>query len=431
MSANPTDPGRAGAASQESLAASPTGSSVALALSQLGPEAIAALDFLRSLDEGTIGRDELEGYATGPVRVLVAAVLRIRELASVETSVARRHKLIVAATPDPQAILVALALRAERISSLSEPDEALGRETLEMHAPLAHRLGLTVLKGELEEAAFRNVDPLGHARTAEAVHRVPGSGHVDVGRLSARLAGVLSRADVVDVEVTGRRKSLYSLHRKLTSGRALDEVMDLVGLRVVCATVDQCYLALAEIHRVWPNVRGRFKDFIAVPSANGYRSVHTTVLIDTRPVEVQIRTEEMHVQAEWGVAAHWLYKHGAEATNMSSGMQPPAAPTDPIEALDRLRSELVGEEVFAITPVGRLLQLPAGATPVDFAYAIHTEVGHRCTLAKVDGKLHRLNAPLPTVSTVEIVTSDRAGPNREWLMSVKTGRAATKIRAWF
>ncbi|MCL1801971.1 MAG: bifunctional (p)ppGpp synthetase/guanosine-3',5'-bis(diphosphate) 3'-pyrophosphohydrolase, partial [Promicromonosporaceae bacterium] len=324
--------------------------------------------------------------------------------------------------------------------------ERKARETLEIYAPLAHRLGMNTIKWELEDLAFHTLYP---GVYDEIVHLVLDRAPAREEYLSLVRNQISAdlKAAKIKATVTGRPKHYYSIYQKMiVRGHDFAEIYDLVGTRVLVDTVRDCYAVLGAIHARWNPVPGRFKDYIAMPKFNMYQSLHTTVVgPEGKPVEIQIRTFEMHRRAEFGVAAHWKYK---EVRGRSGGMDDPRnhdmawlrqlvdwqrETTDPGEFLDSLRYEIGGAEVYVFTPKGKIMALPSGATPVDFAYSVHTEVGHRTMGARVNGRLVPLDSKLQNGDVVEILTSKSltAGPSRDWLGFVGSGRARNKIRQWF
>jgi GTP pyrophosphokinase len=372
----------------------------------------------------------------------VTKVDRIRFEAADEAHAATLRKMLVAVADDVRVLVVKLCDRLHNMRTLDALDEEKARriasETLWVYAPLAHRLGLHEVKWQLEDLAFRALHPGRYAELDRMLTDRAGDRDARVealiGALSARLA-----ADGIEASVSGRSKHLYSIYSKMMlTGLGLDEIFDLVGLRVICATELDCYTVIGVVHRLWTPVAGRFRDYIAAPTYNLYESLHTTVVAgEYGAVEIQVRTPEMHQRAEYGVAAHWLYKHdparSPDGARKRDWVVEAASidPSDPVGYLAALTAELTGDETYVLTPDGRVVALPAGACAVDFAYAVHTEIGHAAAGARVDGRLVSLTAPLRSGQTVEIVTrDDGAGPRREWLTAVVTHRARSKIRAW-
>jgi GTP diphosphokinase / guanosine-3',5'-bis(diphosphate) 3'-diphosphatase len=368
------------------------------------------------------------------------------------------RKMVVAMARDIRVLVIKLADRLHNMRTLRylsrEKQERKSRETLEIFAPLAHRLGMNTVKWELEDLAFGTMYPKRYDEIARLVAQRAPRRDVFLQEVIQDLQGDLRDAKIKSY-VSGRPKHYYSIYQKMIARNvSFDDIYDLVGIRVLVESVRDCYAALGTIHARWNPVPGRFKDYIAMPKFNMYQSLHTTVIgPGGKPVELQIRTWGMHKRAEYGVAAHWKYKedmvaHGPggarkdrkdgkdEATEMAWLRQLvdwQRETEDPAEFLDSLRFDLAGAEVYVFTPRGEVIALPQNSTPVDFAYAIHTEVGHRTIGARVNGRLVALESTLDNGDTVEIFTSkaQESGPNRDWLNFVKSARARNKIRQWF
>ena len=361
-----------------------------------------------------------------------------------EVQAASFRKMILAMADDLRVILVKLADRLHNMRTLGHMPERkqreISRETSEIFAPIAHRLGMGRMKHELEDLSFRYLEP---ERYRELDERIESRRRLEKGFIRGtekELTEVLEKGGV-KCAISGRRKSLPSIHRKLLAREIeLDEVYDVLAFRLVTKSIADCYAALGLIHARWTPIQSRFKDYIATPKPNGYQSLHTTVRTDDgHPFEVQIRTEEMHRVAEEGVAAHWAYK-GGERPNSSEAalyawirnlVDSERDHADPREFMAAVKMDLYGDEVYCFTPKGEVKVLPAGSTAIDFAYAIHTEVGHRCVGAKIDGKIVPLRTPLQHGDRVEILTSPSQRPSRDWLSFAKTSRARSKIRGWF
>jgi len=368
---------------------------------------------------------------------------RSREQAQAENV----RKMIVAMAGDIRVLLIKLADRLHNMRTLAplapEKQRRIATETLDIYAPLAHRLGVQQIKWELEDLAFKTLHAGPYREIANLVEKRRGERQqyveevLDAARTRLREAGVKA-------EVIGRSKHLYSIYEKMViGGKEFNEIYDLAGVRVLVGSIRDCYAALGAIHSLWKPVPGRFKDYIAMPKSNMYQSLHTTVVgPQGRSIEVQIRTREMHRTAEYGIAAHWRYKEGrdgkkakeaADLAWLGQMLEWLKDMADPREFMEGLKIDLYGGQVFVFTPKGDVMNLPAGATPVDFAYAIHTEVGHRTIGAKVNGKLVPLDYELRTGDTVEILASkaESEGPSQDWLRFVKTPRARSKVRQWF
>src|SRR6516162_5652338 len=386
------------------------------------------------------------------VATLVDGVTKLDRVKYGESAEAETvRKMIVAMSRDIRVLVIKLADRLHNMRTLRYlprgKQERKAREGLEIYAPLAHRLGMNTIKWELEDLAFATMYPKRYDEIARMVsERAPEGEHflqdvVEEVKADLREAKIKAR-------VTGRPKHYYSVYQKMIARNVgFDEIYDLVGIRVLVDTVRDCYAALGTIHARWNPIPGRFKDYIAMPKFNMYQSLHTTVIgPEGKPVELQIRTWGMHRRAEYGVAAHWKYKeeslvpggrNGASGTSDMVWLRQlvdwQRETADPAEFLESLRFDLGAAEVYVFTPKGQVIALPQGATPVDFAYAIHTEVGHRCIGARVNGRLVALESALDNGDTVEIFTSKApdAGPSRDWLGFVKSARARNKIRHWF
>jgi len=414
-----------------------------------------------TVEDTEYGLDTLRRDFGDQVALLVDGVTKLDKVKFGEAAQAETvRKMVVAMAKDPRVLVIKLADRLHNMRTMRylkrEKQEKKARETLEIYAPLAHRLGMNTIKWELEDLAFAILYPKMYDEIVRLVaERAP--------KRDEYLAVVTDqvqqdlRAARIKATVTGRPKHYYSVYQKMiVRGRDFAEIYDLVGIRVLVDTVRDCYAALGTIHARWNPVPGRFKDYIAMPKFNMYQSLHTTVIGPSgKPVEIQIRTFDMHRRAEYGIAAHWKYKQEAVAgtskvrsDSPKSGKSDDAVndmawlrqlldwqkeTEDPGEFLESLRFDLSRNEVFVFTPKGDVIALPAGATPVDFAYAVHTEVGHRTIGARVNGRLVPLESTLDNGDLVEVFTSKAPGaaPSRDWLGFVKSPRARNKIRAWF
>ncbi|GHF39315.1 GTP pyrophosphokinase [Streptomyces mashuensis] len=418
-----------------------------------------------TVEDTEYGLEDLRRDFGDQVALLVDGVTKLDRVQFGEAAQAETvRKMVVAMAKDPRVLVIKLADRLHNMRTMRylkrEKQEKKARETLEIYAPLAHRLGMNTIKWELEDLAFAILYPKMYDEIVRLVaERAP--------KRDEYLATVIDevqadlRAARIKATVTGRPKHYYSVYQKMiVRGRDFAEIYDLVGIRVLVDTVRDCYAALGTVHARWNPVPGRFKDYIAMPKFNMYQSLHTTVIGPSgKPVELQIRTFDMHRRAEYGIAAHWKYKQEAVAgaskirtdvprTSGKSGKDADAIndmawlrqlldwqkeTEDPGEFLESLRFDLSRNEVFVFTPKGDVIALPAGATPVDFAYAVHTEVGHRTIGARVNGRLVPLESTLDNGDLVEVFTSKApgAGPSRDWLGFVKSPRARNKIRAWF
>ncbi len=353
------------------------------------------------------------------------------------------RKMVIAMSRDIRVLVIKLAdrLHNARTWKYLEPETVSrkARETLDIYAPLAHRLGMNAIKWELEDLAFAALEPKKYEEITRLVaqRQSERKEHTDkvITEIRQQLAGEF------DAVVTGRYKHYFSIYQKMVvRGREFNEIYDLTGVRVLVNDVKDCYGVLGAIHAHWSPVPGRFKDYIAMPKFNLYQSLHTTVIgPDGRAIEIQIRTHDMHRRAEFGIAAHWKYKSGNRGANepemawLKQLHEWQKETADPEEFLESLRFDLGTPEVFIFTPKGSVIALPAGSTPVDFAYAVHTEIGNRCVGAKVNGRLVSLSTPLTNGDVVEVVTNkvEGAGPSRDWLNFVQSPRARSKIKAWF
>ena len=354
------------------------------------------------------------------------------------------RKMMLAMARDIRVIIIKLADRLHNMRTLAslprEKQEQKATETLEIFAPLAHRLGIFQIKWELEDLAFATLHPKRFEEIGNLVGKAEHDRAAYLERVVEEVGGQLRKIKIKP-DVEGRPKHLYSVYEKMVlRGKEFSEIYDLVGIRVLVDTVKDCYAALGAIHSLWRPVPGRFKDYIAMPKFNMYQSLHTTVIgPEGRPLEVQIRSRQMHRTAEYGIAAHWRYKEGgkkkdeADLAWLAQILEWQRETQDPQEFMETLKVDLYADRVFTFTPKGDVIDLPRGSTSIDFAYAIHTEVGHRCMGGKVNGKLVPLDYQLRTVDTVEVLTSKAqdAGPSRDWLQVVKTPRARNKIRQWF
>jgi guanosine-3',5'-bis(diphosphate) 3'-pyrophosphohydrolase len=354
---------------------------------------------------------------------------------------ATMRKMLVAMAKDPRVLLIKLADRLHNMLTIAAMPEwkqkRTAQETLDIYAPLAHRFGIQDIKWQLEDLAFAALHPRRYAEIEQMVAtRAPERDLYlaqVIGEIEERLA-----AARIDGQVTGRPKHLYSIYEKMVvKTKEFDEIYDLVGVRILVESVKDCWAALGAIHGAWAPVQGRFKDYINTPKFNLYQSIHTTVVgPQGKPLEAQIRTWEMHSRAERGIAAHWGYKEKATASDVAwlqRIVDWSTESTDPVEFLETLKLDLETDEVFVFTPKGDVVTLPVHATPVDFAYSIHTEIGHRCIGSRINGRLAPLDSELSSGDSVEIFTSKvaSAGPSRDWLKVAITPRAKAKIRQWF
>ncbi|WP_041939062.1 MULTISPECIES: RelA/SpoT family protein [Frankia] len=418
-----------------------------------------------TLEETSLSAEAIRETFGDQIALIVDAVSKLNRVKVGEAAQAETiRRMVVAMARDPRALVVKLADRLHNMRTLrflpEHKQERKARETLEVYAPLAHRLGMNSLKWELEDLAFAALYPKRYDEIVRLVaDRAPSRdvylaeviGQVQAGLRDARIRAVVS----------GRPKHYYSIYQKMVvRGRSFDDIYDLVGIRVLVDSVRDCYATLGTVHANWKPIPGRFKDYIAMPKFNMYQSLHTTVIgPEGKPVELQIRTHAMHNRAEYGIAAHWKYKEDGVAARPSAaavdsgggrsgrrrGSPEPdlmswlrqvldwqRETADPGEFLDSLRFAAETDEVFVFTPKGDVIPLPAGSTSVDFAYAVHTDVGHHCVGARINGRLAALDTELDNGDTVEVFTSraHSAGPSEDWLMFVRSSRARAKIRQW-
>jgi len=350
------------------------------------------------------------------------------------------RKMLLAMVTDVRVVVVKLADRLHNMRTLqyldAEKQQRISRETMDIYAPIAHRLGMSVVRGELEDLSFRYLEPEAFFGLQKEISDKAEFHKEFLDEVQATIRSKLVEAGI-PAELEARVKGLYSVHRKmLRQESGLEQVYDLLAVRVVTDLERNCYAALGVVHHIWRPVPGRFKDYIAIPRPNLYQSLHTTLLHSGQPFEVQIRTQEMHRVAEEGVAAHWKYKVGKGAQDdqriswMRQLIEWSQEMQEPSEFLSTLKVDLAPVEVYAFTPKGRVLELPRGATPVDFAYLVHTEVGHQCVGAKVNGQMVSLRHEIQSGDVVEILTQKGHHPSRDWLSFVKSSSAKSKIRHW-
>jgi GTP diphosphokinase / guanosine-3',5'-bis(diphosphate) 3'-diphosphatase len=418
----------------------------------IGSKTIAAALLHDTVEDTDYALDELRHDFGDEIAMLVDGVTKLDKVKYGDSAQAETvRKMIVAMSKDIRVLIIKLADRLHNARTWGfVPAESATRkatETLEIYAPLAHRLGIQTIKWELEDLSFAVLYPKLYVEIESLVKQRSPEREQIVQEVIDSINEDLKSAKIRG-KVVGRPKQFYSIYQKMVvRGREFDEIYDLVGIRVLVNSVRDCYAVLGQIHSRWTPIPGRFKDYIATPKFNLYQSLHTTVIgPEGRAVEIQIRTDEMHRRAEFGVAAHWKYKEqvngkgsastGRDDTDLAwlahiSDWQ--AETADPGEFLDSLRFEIGAKEVYVFTPKGRVIGLPSGATPVDFAYAVHTEVGHRTMGAKVNGRLVPLESTLITGDVVEVFTSKNpdSGPSQDWLNFVKSPRARNKIRQWF
>jgi GTP pyrophosphokinase len=359
-----------------------------------------------------------------------------------ERQVENYRKLLLSIAKDARVILIKLADRLHNMRTLDwlapEKRRRIAQETRDLYAPLAHRFGMAKMRWELEDLAFKHLEPEAYKTLAKLVAAKRGERETLISQMKEPLVKRLFDAGIADVEVTGRPKHLWSIYKKMQQrDRPYEDIYDLLAIRVIVPNVLECYHALGVIHDGWTPVQERIKDYIAQPKSNGYQSLHTTVFGPGRQLfEIQIRTRDMHRTADFGIAAHWLYKESSKNTDeldrhlawFRQVLELQLDAETPGEFLEFLKLDLYQDEIFVFTPTGDVIQLPKGATPLDFAFAVHTQVGARCAGAKINGRIAPLSRALKNSETVEILTNPNAKPSRDWLAHVRTGRARHKIR---
>ncbi len=420
---------------------------VAQILADLGlsPETIIAALLHDTVEDTSYSLKQIKKDFGDQVAALVDGVTKLDKLIYGPTAEAETvRKMVVAMSRDIRVLVIKLADRLHNARTWkyvsAENAERKARETLDIYAPLAHRLGMNAIKWELEDLAFEVLEPKKYEEITRLVAERSPSREALSDDVVALVEQDLKR-DGIEATVTGRQKHFYSVYQKMVvRGREFNDIYDLVGIRVLVKDVRDCYAVLGSIHARWSPVPGRFKDYIAMPKFNLYQSLHTTVIGPSgKAIEIQIRTFDMHTRAEYGIAAHWKYKQGGENQKSPEMLwlrqlhDWQKETEDPSEFLEALRFDLGSPEVFVFTPKGNVIALPGGSTPVDFAYAVHTEVGNRCVGAKVNGRLVPLESQLTNGDVVDVLTnkSEHAGPSRDWLNFVKSPRARSKIKAWF
>ncbi len=406
----------------------------------LDQQAIAAALLHDTVEDTDLTIGDLTARFGPEIAALIDGVTkldRVRFSNREEAQAATIRKMVIAMAKDVRVLLIKLLDRLHNIRTVyalrDEKQRRVARETLDVYAPLAHRLGVQEIKHELEDRCFEILYPGPYAEILDKLAQRAPEREEFIEKMVAEVEAVLAGAGL-DADVSGRPKHPYSIYRKMVEqNRPFEDIHDLIGIRIIAETTRDCYAALGLVHSHWVPVTGRFKDYVAMPKINLYQSLHTTVIgPDGKPLEVQIRTEEMHGLAESGIAAHWRYKEGDEIPAIEL-VPSPDPEEDPEEFLANLKMDLYQDEVFVLTPGGDVKSLPVGATAIDFAYAIHTEVGHACVGAKVNGRLVPLSTSLQSGDIVEVLTSKspEASPSRDWLGFVRTGRAKSKIKQWF
>src|ERR1700674_3077685 len=420
---------------------------VALVLAEMKMDAVSVAAGLLhdSVEDTSITIVDIRKEFGEQVAHIVEGVTKISQIdfsSQEEQQAENLRKMMLAMVDDIRVVLIKLADRLHNMRTLEhlapERQQKIAKETLEIYAPIAHRLGMGKIRGELEDLGFRYLDPLTHQQVHDAVEARRKKGEQFLAKVEQTLRDKLKEA-AITAEVESRIKRLFSIHKKLVRQKiSVDQVYDLYAMRVITKSLQDCYAVLGIVHNVWRPVPGRIKDFIAMPRPNFYQSLHTSVITeDGTPFEVQIRTEEMHRMAEEGIAAHWKYKDGPVSAQdeqrlawLRQVVEWQRDVSDPTEFLSALKVDLYPEEVYTFTPKGKVVVLPRDATPIDFAYTIHTEVGHTCVGAKVNGRMVPLRHKLHSGDIVEIITQPGHKPSRDWLAIVKSTRARNKIKHW-
>ena len=420
---------------------------VALVLAEMkmDPVAIAAGLLHDSVEDTSVTVVDIRKEFGEQVAHIVEGVTKISaiDFATREEQQAENlRKMMLAMVDDIRVVLIKLADRLHNMRTLEhlppERQQKIARETLEIYAPIAHRLGMGKIRGELEDLGFHYVDPIGYQQVHDAVEARRKAGEAFLGRVESVFRDKLKEAGIT-ATVESRIKRLYSIHKKLQRQHiTVEQVYDLYAMRVITQSIQDCYAVLGIIHNLWRPVPGRIKDFIAMPRPNLYQSLHTSVISEEgTPFEVQIRTEEMHKMAEEGIAAHWKYKDGPVSAQdeqrlawLRQVVEWQRDVSDPSEFLSTLKIDLYPEEVYTFTPKGKVVVLPRDSSPIDFAYSVHTEVGHSCVGAKVNGRMVPLRFKLHSGDIVEILTQAAHKPSRDWLAIAKSSRARNKIKHW-
>jgi GTP diphosphokinase / guanosine-3',5'-bis(diphosphate) 3'-diphosphatase len=432
-------------ASGEPYLVHPLEVALVLAEMKMDPVAVAAGLLHDSVEDTSVTIVDIRKEFGEQVAHIVEGVTKISKIdfaTREEQQAENLRKMMLAMVDDIRVVLIKLADRLHNMRTLehlpADRQHKIAEETLEIYAPIAHRLGMGKIRGELEDLGFRFLDPLGYEQVGKAVEARRKQGETFLAKTQGIITDKLKEAGI-QARVESRIKRLFSIHKKLQRQRiSVDQVYDLYAMRVITRSLQDCYAVLGIIHNLWRPVPGRIKDFIAMPRPNFYQSLHTSVITeDGTPFEIQIRTEEMHKMAEEGIAAHWKYKDGPVSAQdeqrlawLRQVVEWQRDVSDPNEFLSTLKVDLYPEEVYTFTPKGKVVVLPRDATPIDFAYSIHTEVGHTCTGAKVNGRMVPLRYKLHSGDIVEILTQPGHKPSRDWLGLVKSSRSRNKIKHW-
>jgi len=423
---------------------------------QLDPAAVAASMITTVLSYAHVTPEKIADQLNTEVMLLLKGIDQMESLREIQKNIVEHHdytqidrlrKMILAMVNDIRVILIELAEQTVVMRGIKDinPIERrrIAEETMDIYAPIANRLGIGQLKWELEDLAFRYLDPITYKTISQFLAERRKDREIRIQSMIIRLKERLD-AEKIPNDISGRAKHIYSIFNKMRSKNLkLENMYDISAIRVIVPTIPDCYTALSVVHSIWDHVKEEFDDYIATPKPNGYRSIHTAVIgEDGKNYEIQIRSQDMHEESERGIAAHWMYKEEKVHTPdhktkidflrelLDWHRELAATPGTPVS----MRTELAEEPIYALTPAGKILDLPPGSTPLDFAYTVHTEVGHRCRGAKVNGRIVQLTHPLQTGDHVEIITTSEGGPSRDWLSEpgyVKTSRARAKIASWF
>jgi guanosine-3',5'-bis(diphosphate) 3'-pyrophosphohydrolase len=412
----------------------------------LDAETVAAGLLHDVLEDTEFSNQKLEESFGTQVELLVEGVTKINIINAKHKNVQEAEtirKMLLAMTKDIRVILIKLADKLHNMSTLEHlmphRKKAIAQECLDIYAPMAGRLGISWLKAELEDLALKHLNSDAYYQIKESLTAKKTERQDYLERVKEAIVRE-SEKEEIEIDVTTRAKHFYSIYRKMKKRQKdMDEIYDLLGIRILCANLNECYTLLGLVHRLWPPIEGRFKDYIAMPKSNGYQSLHTSVMCyEGRLLEIQIRTNDMHRTAEHGIAAHWAYKRGLKSDQVKSteikfisklkswdSMKSTSG-----EFLEQIKKELLKDSIYVFTPQGDIVELPKGSTAIDFAYHIHTEVGHHCIGAKADGNIIALTAELKNTQVMEVLTSNNAQPRLDWLRHVKTATARSKIRNW-
>lgn len=419
-------------------------SAAILAAAQLDADSIISALLHDSLERGS-SADDIEAKYGKSVRIILEGSSRITGLKIQNKTLQQAdsvRKMLFAMVDDIRVILVKMAERLDRLHSMKDDDpevqKALAQEALDVWAPLASRLGMSSIKDELEDLSLKVTNPDAYGQIKHIINLRQGERAEYLNRAQNAILAAAEKAGI-KVSISSRAKHFYSIYQKMRKrGKAAGEIFDLFAIRLICSSNAECYTLVGIVHNLWKPLDGRFKDYIAMPKANGYQSLHTTVMCDGMPLEIQIRTEEMHSVAEHGVASHWLYKKGTNRDNVTLEnlsiinqlKKLRQEQGNDAELFNEIREELLGDSIFVFTPKGDVRELPIGSTAIDFAYSIHTHIGETITGAKADGHIIPLSCPLENTQIIEILTNPQAHPVENQLQFVKTAKAKSKIKAY-